>query len=234
MKRGVMVLLALACIVVSSGIVFAEEKKEGEGVEVEAGVKAWYNKWKNEDPAFGTTNFDSSLLVGPAVEVKLPLHFYAEASYLFSTNDYKATSGVDQVTADRKDLDLAVGYRIIPQLGVFVGYKDVKQDMTISGISSISLKLTGPLFGLRGDIPLSETFSVYASYAYLKTKLETSEAGLSTSNDAPGSVIEVGVKAEMARHLAGTLGYKVESTKEKNTNIKDTFSGVTLGIMYAF
>ena len=237
MKRSIVVLLAALLVAVSCGMAAAEVKKE-EGVEVEAGLKVWYNKWKSQDPdpAFGTINFDYTTLVGPAVEIKFPYHFYAEASYLVSLSDYEATvAGILKMTADRKDLDLAVGYRVIPQIGIFAGYKDVKQDWNLMGLDSGSLKLTGPMFGVRGDVPVNETFGVYASYTYLKTKLESSAVGaLTTKNNAPGSIIEAGVKAELAHHLSGTLGYKVESTKEKNTNIKDTFSGVTLGVMYAF
>ncbi len=237
MKRSIIVLLAVLCMVISSGIAFAEEKKEGEGIEVEAGVKVWYNKWtsKDPDPAIGTLKFDWTTLVGPAVEAKFPHHFYAEASYLFSLSDYEATIGVDKITSDRKDLDLAVGYRVIPEVGIFVGYKNVSMDWTVSGISNGSFDLSGPMLGIRGDVPVNETISIYASATYLFTKLETEETGFETTkNDSPGTIFELGVKAAFNKQLSGTIGYKIESTEEDVTNVKDTFEGFTLGVMYAF
>ncbi len=238
MKRSIIVLIAALLFAASCGTVFAEEKKEHEGIEVEAGVKAWYNKWTNKDPdpALGTTKFDATTLLGPAIEVKFPHHFYAEAAYLISLSDYKATTALgEEFSSDRKDLDLAVGYRFIPEVGVFVGYKNVSMDWTVTGVTSGSFDLSGPMFGLRGDVPVSETFSIFASATYLMTKVETKEEGFATTkNDAPGSIFELGVKASFSKELSGTLGYKVESTKEKNTDIKDSFAGLTLGVMYAF
>jgi hypothetical protein len=235
MKRSLIVILIALLVVAVSGIASAEEQ-EG-GVEVEAGVKAWYNSWKNQDPdpAEGTKKFDAALLVGPAVEVKLPQHFYVEGSYLISTNDYEYSYFGLNLTSDRKDLDLAAGYRIIPELAVFIGYKDSKMDWDFAGLTSGSFDLRGPFVGVRGDVPVNVTISIYASALYQKTKLESTAVGeLTTNHDSPGTVFELGVRAAFNKELSGTLGYKIESTKEDVTNVKDTFDGLTLGVMYAF
>jgi hypothetical protein len=239
MKKSIIVLLAALLLAVSCGMAFGEEKKEegAEGVEVEVGLKAWYSYWKNQDPdpTAGTTRFDPALLVGPAIEVRLPYHFYLEGSYLVSLNDYEYSLFGAKLTADRKDLDLAVGYRIIPEVGIFAGYKNVDMDLTVLGFSAGSLNLSGPFIGIRGDVPVNEALSVYAVATYLDTESETNVIGeFTTKYDAPGSIFELGVKAAFNKELSGTLGYKVESTKEDVTNIKDTFSGFTLGVMYAF
>ena len=232
MKKVILVLMAVMFVAVA-GHAFANE-----GVEVEAGIKMWYPGWKNEDPAGSNTKFDPTLLIGPAVEVKLPNHLFFEASYLLSTADFEKTEGTTKITADRKDLDVSIGYDFIPQAGIFVGYKSVSIDAKFTdpaGSGSASIDLSGPVIGLRGNAPINEMFGIYANASYLMTKVENKSSGNPTvKEDAPGTVFELGAKAHFSKALSGTLGYKVESTKEDKSNIKDTFSGVTLGVMYAF
>ncbi|MDA8099739.1 MAG: hypothetical protein M0042_08940 [Nitrospiraceae bacterium] len=225
MKRGLIaVLVVMVCLV--SGAAFASEGGSEKGLEVEAGVKAWYNKWKSDVPGAGSTTFDSTLLIGPAVEVMCPRHFYFEASYLFSVADYEHSEAGVTEKFDRKDLDLAVGYQFIPQAGVYVGYKKVSM-----GGEGVSSDLTGPMIGIRGNVPVSHMFAVYGNLTYLMTKVEVTGA---PKEDAPGTVIELGVKAEVAKKVSANLGYKIETTKGDDSKIKDTFSGITLGAMYAF
>jgi predicted porin len=231
--KKIVVLLVVACVALWGGLAFA-----GEGMEVEAGIKTWYNKWTNDDPLVTKTNYDASLLVGPAVEVKFPSHLFIEASYLMSVTDYESTFFLHKLTADRKDLDLAVGYEFSPSFGAFLGYKSVAMDwnMDLSGviIDSRSFDTTGPMVGIRGNFKLNEMFSIYGNATYLLTKLETKTSTGTTKEDAPGTIFELGAKAAFSKHLSATLGYKAESTKEDKTNIKDTFAGFTLGMMYAF
>jgi predicted porin len=231
MKRSILLVFA-ALMVLSSGFAFAKEV-----VEVEAGIKMWYPGWKNEDPTGGSLKFDPTLLVGPAIEVKLPSHLFFEASYLLSTSDFEKTEGTAKLTADRKDLDIAVGYDFIPEVGIFIGYKNSSMDWKLTdtgGNDSGSMDLSGPVIGLRGKYSFSDMFGVYASAAYLMTKVENKDSTGTVKEDSPGTVFELGVKAKFNKELSATLGYKVESTKEDKSNIKDTFSGVTLGVMYAF
>ena len=232
MKKCLIVVM-IAVVALWCGVVFA-----GEGVEVEAGVKAWNNEWTSDDPVSGKTKFDASLLIGPAVEVKFPNHIFIEASYLVSVTDYESTFFIHKLTARRKDLDVAVGYDVTPAFGAFVGYKSVAMDwdMDLSGtiIDKGTKDLTGPMAGIRGRIELNKTFSIYGNASYLFTKIENKDSMGTTSEKAPGTVFELGAKAVFSKALSGTLGYKVESTKEDKTNVKDTFSGFTLGVMYAF
>jgi hypothetical protein len=230
MKKFVIVVM-VAVAALWGGLVFA-----GEGVEVEVGVKAWYNKWTNDDPAFGKIKFDPTFLVGPAIEVKFPNHLFVEASYLLSVSDYTKEEGGDKLSSDRKDLDLTIGYNIVPSFGVFVGYKSVSMDWKLTGttMDNGSLDLTGPMIGIRGSYEMNKMFALYGSATYLFTELKSTDTAGSTTEDAPGTIFELGVKAAFNKQLSGTLGYKVESTKEDKTNIKDTFAGVTLGVMYAF
>jgi predicted porin len=230
MKRFSIVLVAL--IVLSSSFAYANE-----GVEVEAGIKMWYTGWKNEDPANGNLKFDPTLLIGPAIEVMLPSHVYFEASYLLTTSDFEKTEASAKLSANRKDLDVAVGYQFIPEVGIFVGYKSSSMDFTFVdtlGTQTGSSDLSGPVIGIRGKYSFDKMFGIYASAAYLMTKIENKDASGTVKEDSPGTVLELGAKAQFSKALSGTLGYKIEQTKEDKSKIKDTFSGVTLGIMYTF
>jgi len=228
-----LIAVVIAVSALWSGMVFA-----GEGVEVAAGVKAWYNEWTNDDPASGKTEFDASLLIGPAIEVKFPNHIFVEASYLLSVTDYESTFFIHKLTAERKDLDLIAGYDFSPAFGVFVGYKSVttEWDMDLSGtiIDKGSVDLTGPTVGIRGNLALNKTASLYGNASYLFTKSESKDSGGTLKEDAPGTIFELGAKVAFSKALSGTLGYKVESTEGDKSKTKDTFAGFTLGVMYSF
>jgi hypothetical protein len=64
--------------------------------------------------------------------------------------------------------------------------------------------------------------------------MKDERAAGSESEKAPGYVAAIGVKYEFIKQLAGTLGYQLETTKAKDTSIKDTFTGFTLDVMYTF
>jgi len=234
MKKSIIGVVMVA-LVLCSGMAFASE-----GVEMEAGIKMWYNNWKSEDPdpAGGTMKFDAALMVGPAFEVKLPSNLFFEASYLMSVTDYEKTEGVAKITSDRADLDVAIGYQFIPEVGIFAGYKSSSMDWTYTepGFANEtgSMDVTGPVIGLRAKYSFDEVFGVYASAAYLKTKSEWKDATGTFKEDAPGTAFELGLKAKFNKELSGSLGYKVESTEGDKSKVKDTFSGLTLGVMYAF
>ncbi|NTW60060.1 MAG: porin family protein [Nitrospirae bacterium] len=229
MKRFIVFLAAL--MVLSSGFAFAKDD-----VKVEAGIKIWNNSWESKDPDpvdGGTTKFDAALLIGPAISVTLPSNVFFEASYLMSVTDYEKTEAPAEITVERDDLDIAVGYMFIPEVGIYVGYRSTSMDWKVTfpgGSDSGSIDISGPVIGLRGNYSFSEMFGVYASVAYLMTEYE--EQGF--TEDSPGTQFELGVKAKFSKALSGTLGYKVESFEGDKSKTEDTFSGVTLGVMYAF
>jgi hypothetical protein len=97
-----------------------------------------------------------------------------------------------------------------------------------------SIDLSGPVIGLRGNYSFNDTFGIYAGVAYLMTEYEDQGAGGTFTEDDPGTQFELGAKAMFSKQLSGTLGYKVESFKGDKSEVKDTFSGLTLGVMYAF
>ena len=229
MKRIVSTVLAGVVVVSLGGVAMAEEGHLG-GTEIAVGVKSWVNDWKREVPGEGSTKSDNIMLVGPAVEVEFANHLFAEASYLFSTSNYTLDeTGVD-ANFDRKDFDLAVGYSFLKYFGVFAGYRDSAFEKSNSNAKETSY---GPLLGVRGSVAVNDALSVYAKGTYLITRLKTEEDGNSAKEDAPGWIAEIGVKYAFTKHLGADLGYKYERTKG-DSDIKDTFQGVTLGVSYTF
>jgi hypothetical protein len=219
-------------MVLSSSFVFAADD-----VKVEAGIKMWNNEWESKDPIDGTMKFDAALLIGPAVVVTLPNNLFFEASYLFSVTDYEKTEGPAKIEVERDDLDIAVGYLFIPEFGVFAGYRSTSMDWSVNdagGGGSGSFDVSGPMIGLRGNYSFNDMFGVYASAAYLMTESEWKDDTGTMKEDAPGTSFELGVKAMFSKQLSGTLGYKMESFEGDKSKVEDTFSGVTLGVMYAF
>jgi opacity protein-like surface antigen len=229
MKRivsGIAVVLMLVCM---SGAARAEEEK-AEGTGITAGIKTWMNTWKREMNG-ETIKSNSIVLVGPAVEVEFPQHIFAEASYVVSMSDYKVEDAGVSEEFSRKDLDLAVGYQFNHQVGAFFGYRSSELKEKESGEKET---VSGPLLGVRGSVPVNEALSVFGKATYLITKLKAEDAGASTSENAPGFIVEAGVKYEFITHLDGALGYKYETTKTKDTSVKDTFTGFTLEVAYMF
>jgi hypothetical protein len=62
----------------------------------------------------------------------------------------------------------------------------------------------------------------------------TKESSGSIKEDAPGTDYQLGVTAKLSKAFTGSLGYRIESSKGEQSNVKDTFSGITLDVMYAF
>ncbi len=238
MKRIMIGVLAAIMLTAGSGPAWTEEeqhKEQGraeEGIAVEVGAKVWWNKWKRSGPENFTT--DSTFLVGPVAEVKFHNNLFVEAAALASTSDYKATlieeTEVRDMKADRHDIDLALGFMVAHQLGIFAGYRssELRNDI---GAKETSY---GPLAGIRGAVTLHEALSVYGKATYLMNKLKTEDSGIVLREKNPGWIFEAGIAYEFAKHLSASLGYQYEKTRGVDSGVNDTFSGVTLGGMYAF
>jgi len=229
MKRIASGVVAVLLLLTMSGAVRAEEGAEV--TEVTVGVKTWFNNWKREAASVGSETSNYTLLIGPAIEAEFPNHIFVEGSYMMSASDYKFSDGDNIVRKfDRADLDLAVGYMFTHTIGVFAGYRDSRFEEKDVDVKE---SVYGPLIGIRASAPLDEALSVYGKLSYLLTTFKSSEEGMG-SEKAPGWVAEAGVKYAFTKEFAGSLGYKFEQTETKESEIKDTFSGVTLDVMYTF
>lgn len=225
MKRIIVGVMAALLLFTGNGVVRAEE-----GAEVEAGVKLWYNKWEIRSPDFGTIRSDYTMLIGPAAGVRFPNRLFLDGSFLFSTSDYKLSDLGEKWR--REDLELAVGYMIVDEFGLFAGYKNLWLKETDPGVD-LKESLYGPMVGAVLNAPVNEPFSIYGNLNYLFTKFKLEGEGGFTE-DSPGWIVEIGVKYRFTKHFVGNLAYRYETTKGKDSDVRDTFTGLTLGALYAF
>jgi opacity protein-like surface antigen len=202
-----------------------------EGAGVEAGVKMWLNDWHRSAPGFASITSDSTMLLGPAIEVQFPNHVFVEASYLFSTADYKFSEPAVPAKFERQDADLVVGYMVIPEFGLLLGYKNTWFQEQITGTRDT---VFGPIAGILVIAPVDPALSFYGRLNYLFTQFKENDPGGIGREDSPGWTFEFGLKFAFTREFSGRLGYKYETNTGKDSDVRDSFSGLTLGGMIAF
>ncbi len=221
MKRIITIGVAAALLIIAgSGEVHAQE-----GTGVELGLKMWINDWTQDAPGAASITSDTTVLLGPAIEVKFPNYVFLEASYLVSTADYDFPDTGAKV--ERQDLDAAIGYMIIPGFGLLAGYKSSWFKERDTGFKST---LYGPVIGIIGIAQVDPDLSFYGRLNYLFTTFD----GETIREDSPGWIFEFGVKYAFTREFSGSIGYKYETNEGNDTNVRDTFSGLTLSGMVAF
>jgi predicted porin len=222
MKRIITGVAAVLLLIAGSGVARAEER-----TEVEVGVKMWFNDWTQDTPGYASNTSDTATLFGPAIEVKFPNYVFVEASYLVSVSNYTFTDITGNTNVERQDLDVAIGYMVTPEFGVLAGYKNSSFKEKETGSKST---VSGPVIGILGIAQVDPAFSFYGKLDYLFTKFD----GEFIQEDSPGWMFEFGVKFAFTREFSGTLGYKYETNEGNETNVRDTFSGLTLGAMLTF
>lgn len=215
----------LLFVLMSSGPARGEEEK---GTTVDAGIKMWINNWNRKAPGSESTTSNNVLLVGPSIEAEFHNRLYVEATYLLSTYNYKFDEAGVRSELERHDLDLVLGRHLNRYVGGVVGYRNLgfKEKETGARESSYGL-----FYSLQGTVPMNETISLYAMVTYLDTRFK---AEGQAREDAPGWVVEAGIKYALDKKLTGGLGYKYETTKGDDSSIEDTFSGATISVMYSF
>jgi hypothetical protein len=224
MKRILRGAAAALLLVACSGAAHADVSK------VQAGVQMWINQWTQDDPRFGSITSDSTVLFGPAIEVKFPNHVFVDASYLFSLSDYTFSSNAIY-NVERQDTDAAIGYMIVPEFGVLAGYKNSVFKQNEPGVRQT---VQGPLIGMIVIAPMSAYSSFYSKLNYLFTRFKEEGARGGFQEDSPGWSLEFGFKVGFTREFSGTFGYKYETNTGSNSNIQDSFSGFIFGAMFAF
>ncbi len=227
MKRTFFIgILAALLLIGGTGIAGAQE-----GSGVSAGIKMWINDWTESIPGFGSTTSDSTLLLGPVIEANFSNHLYFEASYLVATSDYSFPDTGQKF--DRQDLDVAVGYYVVPGFGLETGYKSSWFRESGVGIDS---SVYGPILGVRGIAQLDPYLSFYGRLDYLFTKFKSNNPDPLAINreDSPGWLFEFGLKYAFTEQFTGSIGYKYETNEGRDSNFTDSFSGLTLSGMITF
>lgn len=226
MKRSASGFVAILLFLSMSGAARAEE-----GAKYSAGLKTWINSWKSEKPGSEGMKSNSIALVGWEVEVEFSNRVYGEVSYLVSASDYKFNQAVVATQLERNDLDVAIGYPFNNTVGFFAGYRSSQfREKTTKDKETVS----GPLAGFRGTARLNEALLLIGKLTYLPMNNKQTFSVTEEKETAPGWIAEAGVKYNFTSRTTGALGYKYETTKGKNTKVKDAFAGPTLEVMYSF
>jgi predicted porin len=221
-----------------SGTVYAEKKGNAKlDTDVEIGIKSFYDTYKTDNSTGGGGGATDGVLVGPAVDAKFSNNFIVEASYLVTASDYVSSDSTPAEHVKNTDIDLAAGYMVKPGLGMLAGYKSAELKFRADGSSVDLLKRTnsGAYVGILGTTAATKETSFYGKLDYLLTRSKTDAAGVSVSEDNPGWLVEVGIKDYgYDNKVAASFGYRYETTKGKTSKFTETFSGVTLSVMYVF
>jgi len=231
MKGIVSAILAVAVMQFFGGAAMAAEEALEGGPEVSVRVNTWVNEWKREAPDGESITSSTVVLVGPTIEVEFPSHFFAEASLLGSLSEYSFTIDDAHEDLTRRDVDLAVGYSFCESFDAFVGYRHSRFKETESRVEEISY---GPLVGISSSVAVNDALSFYGKATYLITRLRVKGGEEPGKQDAPGWIGEIGVKYAFTNQIAADLGYKYEYTKTDDSDIEDTFQGLTAGLSYLF
>jgi hypothetical protein len=224
MKRILIGAVAALLLIAANGAALAQER-----TEVEVGVKFWFNDWTHDVPGVPSITSDTTTLFGPTIEVKFPNQVFVEGSYLVSTSDYNFPDGT---RFDRQDLELSIGYMIVPAFGILAGYKNSDFKDNFTGVKDT---VSGPLIGIIGIAQVDPYLSFYGKFDYLFTRFKETGGGLPAFEEgSPGWIFEFGVKFAFTREFLGTIGYKYETNEGNDSNVRDSFSGLILGGLVRF
>jgi hypothetical protein len=121
---------------------------------------------------------------------------------------------------------------IVPAFGVLAGYKNSDFKENFTGVKDT---VYGPLIGIIGIAQVDPYLSFYGKFDYLFTRFKETGGGLPSFEEGnPGWIFEFGVKFAFTREFLGTIGYKYETYEGNDSNVRDSFSGLTLGGLVRF
>ncbi len=165
---------------------------------------------------------------------------------------------------ERKEWDLSLGYAVMPNLVVSVGWKDVSIETTLTSNvpvpqNALPIKYAGPFIGAAASTPLSADWSLYGNLAYGRPDAKVNGSTIGSSTDYIST--EFGLQYSL-RGLGQSferavliLGYRMQSSRTKNAAVtvfgvnpatgsvgfqngmlssRSSIDGVTLGLAFAF
>ncbi len=226
MKRILIGAVAVLLLIAGSASARAEERT---GVNV--GVTLWFNDWTHDVPGFPSITSDTTTLFGPTIEWKFPNQVFVEGAYLVSTADYEFSDGT---RFDRQDLELKIGYMIVPEFGVLAGYKNSVMKEQAGPDTGLEDTLSGPLIGIVGIARFDEYLSFYVKLDYLFTRFKETGVEPAFDEGSPGWIFDIGIKFAFTWQFSGALGYRYEINEGNDSNVQDSFSGLTLSGMLTF
>jgi hypothetical protein len=210
----------------------------GDDLNVSIGFRTWFNNWKSPGKVFRQPG-NIPLKLDTDGEGWIPTlgirykDFFISASGLFGSNyDHSdiPTFPDLEMRMQRKEVDVNLGYYILPWLAVSAGYKGVFLDYTCLPLARCfkdDYDFNGPTAGLSVNIPIPEWkkfsgFSVYgnAGGGYMWAH-ESATAGGGVTNHAYYSNFEAGIAYKPPVPFALTFGYRYQRIE---TQFKSSFT----------
>lgn len=208
-----------------------------------AGVRIWANEWDIITPQrelvldqanpgsilardhFRSTTSDMEITPMPTVGVRYG-KLLASLTYFMPTK-YDGKSALKK-DVERREIDVNIGYYILPSLVVSLGYKDVKIDRVRDDVDS-EQKIKGILIGLSGSAPLSDRWSLYGNFAYGvgRHKSEFRDARGEDKYSGRYSIGEIGLNYRLMdgnssafiKSLSGSIGYRAQIYTTKDVGV---------------
>ncbi len=229
----------LGAAVLASDMVYADENDQAnKDWHVTVSGKLWANSWNGWTSAGnnGTNSVVASntpFIGGVTARYK---DFFVSGNYSPSTN-YDFSSFTGQGTYSRKEMDLNVGYYLVPQVALAAGYKEV--DMTYSAFSTWKYKFA--IVGINGVSRINDTRAfMYGNGGFGVGTVSSTYApfaGYGAGNPTYES-IEAGFGYSITNNLVGTIGYKYQQISLSFANwaakARDITTGYMFGLAYTF
>lgn len=226
------------------------------------GYKLWVNEWHTVTPNFAG-GFNSIATQGvlsiPSLSLKHK-NFFTSISHAvsgkypfpyFTERNTVGAQVAENVEASRHETDFNVGWYVIPNLMVSMGYKNVEQHYdqtssvgTFKGTSTSKTHYNGVTFGVGAAAPIGHGWSIYGNgvggfmdVTYTPSELEHdfanyvgSELGFAWKpQDVPVS-LSIGYKYQVINTHVDRLNSKVVD----NQTAVDMTQGYILGVNYLF
>lgn len=261
--RKILSAAVLACLALAPMSARADDNsvQVGKDLYMSAGMKLWINTWQtnltgNSGKDWTQLTADPVVGIVPNLSLKykqllIAGSFMATGDYQFPHQTFKNGTAVRNeldVKGNRQEIDLNVGFYVVPQVALTMGYKGItekfKVTSSLTGYSENSVYLNGVTFGITGSAPIGNGFSVYGSGAGGPMFVTYTPAS-SYTDTALYEASELGFAWHAPRApLTATLGYKFQLiqtsiSSQNSVNFSglprtEVTRGLMLGLSYLF
>ena len=176
---AVLACLALGAVAPMAAYADDDSVQVGKDTFLNAGAKLWVNTWQTNLTGSGRNwnQITEGPVIGfiPSIALKhkqafISGSFMVTPDYSFPLQTNFTNTGVlekSTIKGTRQEIDMNVGYYIVPQVALTMGYKGItekfKVTSSVSGYSENSVFLNGITFGITGSAPIGNGWSVYGS-----------------------------------------------------------------------
>jgi hypothetical protein len=215
---------------------------QDEGLSLSVGARAWFTQWTSFSYYAPPGGANLALTQESASEklVLIPVLSVRYGDFLASVS-YFPTTGVDFSNGDsgtRREIDLNLGYNVIPGVTLTLGYKKISQRS-----DKYRYEPAGPMAGVSASAPLAGAYSIYGSLALGKLKTPQSGGEEVVKFNTDYRLTEVGLAYTLSgqswpKRWIFTGGYRIQILSSKDAfngqDGRDTTQGFTLGALATF